>query len=381
VPQLAHGTYQRGGFKPKIRPSGNGSGAMTIALQNPERPEHSGPRTWLLPAAFAGLYPLLLRSAYGSVALLGQSRTFANEVGVVLAIAAAIVAAFAVPVSAGVTAFCVVADGHATTSSRLALRILHVAFAAPPLFTALGVLTTIFGVGDLDVAIWLVCWSALIAASLRAGARGTAIAVTEAPPGAVRVAHGLLALSVLLIFLIAHVANHTFAIWTPAFHDDVMRILEKIYRARFIEPVLVGMFLLLMASGLGMAWRYLSLPQDPFRTLQTLSGFYLAFFIISHLTAVFVYARMVLHVRTDWSFATGGTTGVIRDAWNERLIPHYGIAVWAVFTHVELGVRNVARAHGLAPAADKVVWCMSGLGAVVSAVITLAILGVHLGKW
>ncbi len=116
-----------------------------------------------------------------------------------------------------------------------------------------------------------------------------------------------------------------------------------------------------------------------FGTLQTLTGFYLAAFIASHLVAVFVMARWLENIPTDWNFASGAPVGLLKDPWNVRLIPHYSVAVWAVIAHVGLGARGVMRAHGTADRiADRFAWATIGVGAIVSALISAALLGVHL---
>ena len=160
-----------------------------------------------------------------------------------------------------------------------------------------------------------------------------------------------------------------------------MKRLEQVYRARAVEPLLVVGMVLLVATGLRLAWRHTALHGDGYRRLQTLTGFYLAAFVLSHLTAIFVLARWQGHVDTGtWAYESAAPDGFLGNAWNPRLLPHYSLAVWAVFTHVGLGLRGVLRAHGVTDrAADLVAHAAIIAGAAASLAIGSALLGGHLG--
>jgi hypothetical protein len=330
-------------------------------------------------AGMALLYPLFLRSAYGSIHLLESTSSRASSVGLILAYIAAIALAFSVPVIAALSAMRLARLPAATANSLAWLRLSYLAFAAPPLYTAIGVFTYMAGVGDLDFTVWIFVWSTIVILAVYSPRDAPPIQAPQAR-NRLRRLHGVAALTVLLTFVIAHLANHVVALWTPELHGRVMKILEVFYRQELVEPLLIVAMILLVVSGLRMAWRYTAAPQDGFRVLQTLTGAYLAVFIASHLTAVFVMARWLGHIPTDWAFASGAPAGLIKDPWNERLIPHYAIGVWAVVTHVGLGVRGVMHAHGgSVRAGNLTAIIVTGFGAILSALITVALLGVHLG--
>jgi hypothetical protein len=287
-------------------------------------------------------------------------------------------AAYSVPITAALLSRELGRLSIPTVSSRLWLRLAHLAFAVPPLYTSIGVFTYMAGAGDLDFPVWILIWGSILIVLLLSR---TDAARPEVPKvrGAARSFHGVAAFAVLVTFVLAHLANHVLAVWSPQLHGQAMKVLELFYRQRLVEPLLVFMMSLLIASGGSMAWRYTATAQDGFRTLQTLTGMYIAVFVASHLTAVFVMARLLEHIPTDWAFASGAPAGLVKDPWNVRLIPHYSIAVWAVVTHVGLGIRGVLCAHGGTPRAGKwVVISMASLGAILSALITAALVGVHL---
>jgi len=111
-----------------------------------------------------------------------------------------------------------------------------------------------------------------------------------------------------------------------------------------------------IATGLYLAWRWGAAPHDFQRTFQVASGAYLWMFILGHMNSVFIYARTFLGIPTDWNFAIGAPTGLIQDAWNIRLLPHYALGVFFVLSHLASGLRAMLIAHGVDPHRAAHVW-------------------------
>jgi hypothetical protein len=74
-------------------------------------------------------------------------------------------------------------------------------------------------------------------------------------------------------------------------------------------------------------WHATAVKSDFLRTVQTIAGAFLAVLIASHLNAVFVLGRQFSDVDTTFLWGAGAPTGLLPDAWNVRLIPHYSLAV------------------------------------------------------
>ena len=51
---------------------------------------------------------------------------------------------------------------------------------------------------------------------------------------------------------------------------------------------------------------------------------------------------------SDWAVATGAPSGLVKDAWNIRLVPHYGLGVFFVLSHLFAGARVIILSHGVA---------------------------------
>jgi hypothetical protein len=108
------------------------------------------------------------------------------------------------------------------------------------------------------------------------------------------------------------------------------------------------------------------------------SGAYVFFYLLGHMNSVFIYARTYAKIQTDWNWATGAPTGLLLDAWNIRLLPHYLLGVFFIVTHLVLGGRIILLAHGvnLATAARLAVTGI-GLAAVLAVAIMLGMVGIH----
>lgn len=228
-----------------------------------------------------------------------------------------------------------------------------------------------------DLWIWSILWGAFgVAATLaRGGGRSR-------PPGVMRgwlrVAHGTLALAILL-FVAFHLTNHLSGLFGPVTHARIMEIGRVVYRSSIVEPILIALLLLQVASGVALAWRWSAGPLDAAKVMQVGSGAYLAAFILTHLNSAFVSARWVHKAPTDWAWATGAPDGLLMDAWNIRLLPHYALGVFFVIAHLFCGLRSVLLAHEVRQSTADVVWRAGLLCAgCVSLLITATLCGLRI---
>ncbi len=246
------------------------------------------------------------------------------------------------------------------------------------MFTLAGVVALTVKIPGADRWGLAVFWAALIVTIAKSD-RQTVPLPLNPPALRTRVAHGVVAAGVLLVFLGGHLINHFFGLAGRDAHIAVMKTLRHVYRAHFVEPLLLAGLLFLMVSGVFMTWKYGSRATDRFRALQTASGVYLFFFLISHLNAVLIVARAYLHIDPDWNFATGAPAGLIHDAWNIRLVPYYWLGVFFVLLHLASGARKVLLEHMDRPKlADGVVKWGAALSALASTAILLGMCGLRL---
>jgi hypothetical protein len=158
-----------------------------------------------------------------------------------------------------------------------------------------------------------------------------------------------------------------------------MKIGRVVYRSTVGEPLLVAAMLFQIGTGLFLAWRWSAAPHNFQRTYQVASGAYLSAFILGHMNSVFVYARSFLGIPTDWNFAIGAPTGLIHDAWNIRLLPHYALGAFFVLSHLASGLRAVLIAHGVNQHnADRLWGVCVAMSAIVAAAIIAGMIGIRI---
>jgi hypothetical protein len=319
----------------------------------------------LAPAAAALSYPFLLRAFH---AVVGRPAITPSSFGILGAVAALAVA-FGVPLLGLAMALRLTAS----TGSR---RLAYASVAAPTLYVFLGVVQVLVHSPIPDEIVWCGIWLAIAIWSQLA--RDPVVAAAPAV-GRWRVVHGLTA-AILILYVSFHIANHLFGLVGPQAHAAVMKLGRVVYRSSLGEPLLVAAMLFQVATGLYLAWHWSAAPQGFHRTYQVASGAYLSLYILGHMNSVFVYARRFLGIPTDWNFAIGAPTGLIHDAWNIRLLPHYALGVFFVLSHIASGLRVVLIGHGVDRRPADRLW---GAGVAASAVVAAAIIagmcGVRIG--
>lgn len=319
------------------------------------------------------VYPLLLELFFRT---LGPARdgSAAAAVGAAFALAAAIV-------TPAIGFAAILRLGPSATASAGALRVrrlAHLCVAAPPLYTATGVLLFTFDLPGWDKVAWSAAWlSALALLLIRPAPAGPpSDAVAGKLPAWLRWGHGIAAAIVLFGYVSLHLGNHLVAFAGSEAHAQVQEVLRFWYRSPVVEPLLVILMLWLIGSGIALARRRTLTSSDGWGALQTASGGYLGAFLISHMTAALVMARAKFGIDTTWDWAAGAPAGLLGDAWNVRLIPHYLFAVAALAAHAACGLRVVLLAHGVG---RKVVDGIARSVVVGGALLALALVSALLG--
>jgi len=321
----------------------------------------------LAPAAAALCYPFLLRAFHPIVGSQAATPSPLAIVGAILVLAVAFIVPFL-----GLALACRLT---ATVGAR---RLAYASVAAPTLYVFLGVVQALVHSPISDEIIWCVNWLAIAIWSQSAR---NLVAASVPAVGRWRVAHGLTA-AILCLYVLFHLTNHLFGLVGPDAHATVMKIGRVVYRSGIGEPLLVAAMLFQIGTGLYLAWRWSAAAQGFHRTYQVASGAYLSLFILGHMNSVFIYARSFLGIPTDWNFAIGAPTGLIHDAWNIRLLPHYALGVFFVLSHIASGLRVVLIAHGVDRRnADRLWMICVAISVVVAAAIITGMCGVRIGAF
>ncbi len=274
--------------------------------------------------------------------------------------------------------------GSQAAGSAAALRVrrlAHFSVAAPPLYTATGVLLFTLDLPGWDMLVWFAVWlTVLIVLSVwPAPAERPAYSIAGTPPAWLRWSHGLAAGIVLLGYIGLHLGNHLFGLVGAEIHAQVQDILRLWYRAPAVEPVLVGLMVWLIGSGVALARHRTLSFTDGWGALQTASGGYLGAFLFSHMTAALIMARGKFGIDTTWEWAAGAPDGLLGDAWSVRLIPHYLLAVAAVTAHAACGLRTVLLAHNTSRGfVDRLARVVIAGGVLLALTLVAALLGLRL---
>jgi len=309
----------------------------------------------VVPPFAALVYPLILEAFHACVTSLVSGHAAAPALRTALAVLLLILA-LAMPMLALLSAISLGEIQEPSLAQRRARAVALLAVAAPPMFVFLGVELYILKDPVPELWLWAAFWLAAAGLVVFSDSKTKIASLPGAKPApaGLRVAHGLSALGILVIFLALHLANHLTFVAGPEVYRAVMKTVRRVYRQEVLQPLLIALFLFQVGSGVYLATRASAQPMDRFRSFQIGSGVFLAAYVLGHMNSVFVFGRLYLGIDTDWSFATGAPAGLIKDAWNIRLVPHYGLGVFFVLSHLAAGARAVMLTHGVRKAyADR----------------------------
>jgi hypothetical protein len=328
----------------------------------------------LAPPLAALLYPFALEGFHTSVARIAEGASILSW----LSAAASLALAFAMPLIAMLAAMSFSEIGRPTVAQLRAKRTALLALAAPTLFVFVGVVLTMLHDPVPDTWLWVAYWVIALALLFRSDNSVPAVLSPRPIPAPLRVAHGVSALALVMIFLTLHIANHLTFPAGEGTYNAVMKAFRHVYRNDILQPLVIALFLFQVGTGLFFVWRLTAAPSDRFRTFQIASGVYLAFYVLGHMDSVFIFARTYLGIDTGWDFATGAPTGIIKDPWNIRLLPHYWLGAFFVLAHLAAGARAVMMAHGVSKAlADRLMVGGAVLSGLVATVIMLGMCGMR----
>ena len=328
------------------------------------------------PPLAALIYPFALKGFNASVTRIAENGADAFSW---VSAAAYLGLAFAMPLVAVLAAMSLSGIAVPTVAQLRAKRVALLAVAAPTLFTFVGVILYMLHDPVPDTGLWVGCWVIALAVLLRSDRVEPASIVARAVPVPLRVAHGVSALALVAIFLALHIANHLMFPAGPGSYEAVMKLFRHIYRTEILQPLLVALFLFQVGTRAVLRLACDGAPSDRFRTFQIASGVYLAFYVLGHMNSVFIYARTYLGIDTGWGFATGAPTGLIRDPWNIRLVPHYWLGIFFVLAHLAAGARVVLMAHGVRKAlVDRFMIGGAVVAGIVATVIILGMCGMRI---
>jgi succinate dehydrogenase/fumarate reductase cytochrome b subunit len=149
----------------------------------------------------------------------------------------------------------------------------------------------------------------------------------------VRITHRLTA-AVLALFVTAHLVNHLVGLGGIPAHQAFMNAARLVYRSPLVEPLLLTAVLVQIATGIAQVRAGWGKRHRAWARLQTISGLYLAFFLVNHTFWVLV-ARIGYGL--DSSFYLAATFLTISPL-PLLFAPYYVAGVLALFVHAACAV-------------------------------------------
>jgi succinate dehydrogenase/fumarate reductase cytochrome b subunit len=175
------------------------------------------------------------------------------------------------------------------------------------------------------------------------------------------------------VFVVFHLLNHLFALGGPELHIQVMESFRKVYRNELVEYVLLFSCACQVVSGLAMALKKRKSATEFFDRLQLWSGLYIALFLMIHLSAVLVLARIRMQVDSNFYFAAAGLQQLPSSMF---FIPYYSLSVLSVGAHIACSFRKLARKKWNLRVANRIAWIIIGISAIATIGIMLSFSGV-----
>ena len=134
----------------------------------------------------------------------------------------------------------------------------------------------------------------------------------------------------LAVFVGVHLTNHLTVLVSPATHIAFMKAARLVYRNPLVESALLAAVFLQIITGLRLVKSVWRIPKNAWERLHVVSGLYLAFFLLIHVSAV-LSGRFVFHLDTNLYF---GAAGLNQFPLLLFFVPYYSLAILAFSAHV-----------------------------------------------
>ncbi len=133
------------------------------------------------------------------------------------------------------------------------------------------------------------------------------------------------------IFVIAHLFNHSMAIFGISTHQSILDALRKVYRIPIVEFILVSAFVFQSITGIQL---FLRLRKKKYKSvleqLKMYSGLVLGLFILQHISAT-IGLRLYHQLDTNFYFAANV---VVQKPMLFYFIPYYFLGILAFGMHL-----------------------------------------------
>lgn len=145
----------------------------------------------------------------------------------------------------------------------------------------------------------------------------------------------------LCCFLLLHLGTHLAAIWGPQAHGEMLLAVRPLYRAAWLEPLLLLAFIVQIGLGARLlVHRWPDRRSSVWSWLQIGSGVIIAIFVLMHAGAALA-ARHLAGLDTNF-YWPAGTLAIAPLKYG--FAPYYALGVSAVFVHLAAALHFNGRA-------------------------------------
>ena len=177
--------------------------------------------------------------------------------------------------------------------------------------------------------------------------------------------------SIIVVFIALHLLNHLLAIVSVELHIIFMNAVRPFYRNLFVEVILLLSLLVQIFIRIKSVLRSRGKRRGFYQKAQVVSGLYLSFFILLHVSAV-LYGRYFLELDTNFYFAA---SGLYADVLVLFFVPYYFLAIVSVFTHIACVVRYYIAMKSTHAAANKFALSIVIIGMLISSLVIASLYG------
>ncbi len=167
------------------------------------------------------------------------------------------------------------------------------------------------------------------------------------------------------LFIVLHLFNHAISVIGVAQHIAFMNETRVFYRNIIVESILLLSVLVQIFTGIQLFSKKRKDIRTKSEKLQAWTGFYLAFFMIFHLSAVFI-GRYILNVDTNFYFGVAGLNVFPLCLF---FLPYYGLAIFSAFSHIAIAFAKRHENFLIVTSKEKKLVCIISVSVVVTGLI------------
>lgn len=178
---------------------------------------------------------------------------------------------------------------------------------------------------------------------------------------------------ILSVFVAAHIGNHVAGVFGLEAYFRYLTAVRQIYRHSLGEPILIGLFIIQMFTGLAITIAAFQRREEPklLSWIEIIAAWLFFLFITIHLATIAV-TRFYFDMETDFLWVATMTRP---SALQPYIIAFHFLGIVVVTTHMGIGFRYLLTAIGLSRTGNVVAAFIAAAGFVAATIAIIAYTG------